>query len=257
MARLLFIAFLFVSLYAPRAQAKEGAGDTANKYSLGIGAQMSTSGWKVLATYEHQVKPRLGHFFQLSFSEVTLGYYNKREGSKLFPSTEPSRSYIPGKINRFYAVQFGHGREIIIVPLNKTSQLALCARIQAGVGMGILVPYYLRVVYDDNNGQRPHYIIKDEKYDAHAAHSRFLDGDYVLGRSAKGRANHDISLPPGGYIDAAVCLRRAKRKKFDVSLTAGTNFSVYFQTVPVMAGQKAVPYYGNVYLTVSPSYSWK
>jgi hypothetical protein len=118
------------------------------------------------------------------------------------------------------------------------------------------VPYYLRVAYDDNN-QSPPYVVKDEKYDGYTINSRFLNGDYVLGRSARGRGNHEVSVPPCGYFDAALCLRHANRKKLDVSVIAGTNFSIYFQKIQVMAGQKPVPYYGNVYITVLPSVNWK
>lgn len=110
-------------------RANDIPGDTASKYGLGVGGQINTNGWKVLATYEHQAKPRLGHFFQLSFSEVAMGYYKKRAGSELFPTYKTSRPYIQGKINNFYSVQFGHGREITILPIHQTGQLSLCSRV--------------------------------------------------------------------------------------------------------------------------------
>lgn len=255
-ARYLYIGLILATLSTNGASAKDAAGNTATKYSFGIGGQINTNGWKALATYDHQVKARLGHFFQLSFSEVTLGYYKRREGSSLTTLKETSRPYIQGKINSFYSVQFGHGREIGILPMKKTSKHLLCARIQAGIGLGVLVPYYLRIVYDDNS-QSPPYVVKDEKYDIHATNSRFLNSSYILGRSVRGRGNHEVSVPPCGFVDAGLILRHASRKKFDLSIIAGTNFSIYFQKVPVMAGQNAVPYYGNVYLTILPSYSWK
>ena len=91
--------------------------------------------------------------------------------------------------------------------------------------------------------------LNEEHYtDANA--DLFLNKDRILGASPWSKGLDEINYVPGLYVDGAVVLEPAKSKFFIQHIILGAQFSVYSQSLPIMADRTAFPWMGELFVGV-------
>jgi hypothetical protein len=85
--------------------------------------------------------------FQLDFSEVKHEKQVKQQREPIaFLKLGPSSPFVFGKINNVYLLHLGHDREFLLLPGVLEGNIGVSIRVQAGVSLAMLKPYYLKLI---------------------------------------------------------------------------------------------------------------
>lgn len=229
--------------------------DSNYNHALAVGGRLNGDGWGGLVYYQRRINRWQSHFFQLSFSEIKHEKQAKQQPhNAAFPGLGDGSPYVFGKINNLYTLQFGHGREWLLLPGLLEGNMSVSLRLQAGVALAMLKPYYLKLAYDSAGGQ-PAYM-KEQKYNDKDA-DKFLNTGYILGSSKWGKGLGEIQYIPGGFADAAIAIEPLKNKTFIKTVTLGGNFAFYSKDLPIMATQEAYPWTATVFVGLSMGKRWR
>jgi hypothetical protein len=233
--------------------------DSNYSHALAVGGRLNGNGWSGLVYYQRKINRWQSHFFQLSFSEVKHEKQIKQERTNTtWPELGSGSPYVFGKINNLYTLQLGHGREFLLLPGLLEGNMNISLRMQAGVALAMLKPYYLKLAYVtyDTTGTVQSAVVQEEKYSEQNA-DKFLNTGYILGASKWSKGLNEITYVPGGFADAAIVVEPLKNKTFIKTITIGANFAFYSKELTIMAAQKAKPYTATVFVGLSLGKRWK
>jgi hypothetical protein len=233
--------------------------DSNYNHALAIGGKLNGNGWSGLLYYQRKINGWQSHFFQLSFSEIKHEKQIKQERSNTaWPQLGGGLPFVFGKINNLYTLHLGHGREILLLPGVLNGNMSVSFRLQAGVALAMLKPYYLKLAYVtyDTAGSIKEEAAYEEKY-TEANKDKFLNTGYILGASKWNKGLGEIQYIPGGFADAAIVIEPQKNKTFIKTVTIGANFAFYSKELPIMAEQKAQPYTATVFVGISLGKRWR
>ncbi|XZF15424.1 hypothetical protein ACTHGU_04740 [Chitinophagaceae bacterium MMS25-I14] len=229
--------------------------DSSYNHALAVGGRLNGNGWSGLVYYERRINRWQSHFFQLSFSEIKHEKQAKQQPhNDAFPGLGNGSPYVFGKINNLYTLQLGHGRDFLLLPGLLEGNMSISLRMEAGVALAMLKPYYLQLAYDSVGGQ-PAYM-QEQKYNDQDA-DKFLNTGYILGASKWGKGLGEMQYIPGGFADVAIAIEPLKNKTFIKTITLGGNFAFYSKDLPVMATQKAYPWTATVFVGLTMGKRWK
>lgn len=232
--------------------------DSNYNHALAVGGRLNGNGWSGLVYYQRKINSWQSHFFQLSFSEIRHEKQVKQERTnKAWPELGSGSPYVFGKINNLYTLQLGHGREFLILPGLLEGNMNISLRLQAGVALAMLKPYYLKLAYVtyDTTSAVQTAVVQEEKYSDENA-EKFLNTGYILGASKWSKGLNEITYAPGGFADAAIVIEPLKNKTFIKTVTIGANFAFYSKDLTIMAEQKAKPYTATVFVGLSLGKRW-
>lgn len=233
--------------------------DENYNHALAIGGRLNGNGWTGLLYYQRKINRWQSHFFQLSFSEVKDEKQIKQERSNTaWPRLGSGLPYVFGKINNLYTLQLGHGREFLLLPGLLEGNMNISLRLQAGLALAMLKPYYLKLAYVtyDTTGAVQTATAREEKYSDQNT-EKFLNTGYILGASKWSKGLDEINYAPGGFADAAIVMEPLKNKTLIKTVTIGASFAFYTKDLTVMADQKSAPYTATVFVGLSIGKRWK
>jgi len=230
--------------------------DSNYQHAFFVGGSANTDGWSGGLYYLSKKKGTSSNLWSLKFSEIKHEKQIKQQGSgKNNPGIGNPTPYVFGKINNLYTLQLGYGKEKMILPGILDGNISLKFRYSGGLSLGMLKPYYLKLIYTNYTlpGQ-PSYI-KEEKYSA--ANSDVFLSNNILGASKWSKVLNEIDYVPGAFFEMAFVLEPAKNKSFVQLITFGCNISYYAKALAIMADAKAYPYQANMFIGLSLGKRWK
>jgi hypothetical protein len=186
----------------------------------------------------------LTNYFHLDFGllehprEVKLNK-NFNQGGGFFSS------FTYGKRNSLWNFRAGRGFVRYFSEKDRKKGVALGVRLEGGVLMGILKPYYLRVI----KNQDGILYIENIKY-SEATRDVFLDLNSIVGASSFGVGLTELSFAPGAYGRMGVMIDPGAFEKYVRALNFGLQLDLYPKRVPIMASRENPFAYLNFYLNL-------
>lgn len=217
---------------------------------LSFGPRLNSNGWGIFADLGKVLADDDKHrdmfynikLFQFELDEVK----NPKEikSNNIDQSTgQEQKGYIYGKINDFYTVKLGYGFRKMIAGKPDPGCVSLHWVGVGGLSVGILKPYYL-----DIGGQPVKY--------TDSTKTEFLDQNDISGSAGFSKGIGEIKIIPGLHAKTGLHLDFSKNRKTVLAAEAGVDGEIYTKAVPIMANQKAVPYFFNVYLAFQFGRRW-
>ncbi|RYY84607.1 MAG: hypothetical protein EOO15_18960, partial [Chitinophagaceae bacterium] len=154
-----------------------------------FGLQLRSNGYGVFLEIGRRKTPRWTNVYALELTEIKHAKEEKGSNSNgTFNS-----SYIYGKVNNFYQVKLGFGREYILGQKGNKNGVAVIAFGQGGLSLGLLRPYYLDIMEGPDK--------KSVKYESEDS-LKFLGltPATVIGSSGLGKGWDELQVRPGAYV---------------------------------------------------------
>jgi len=246
----LLISFILVGLCS-YGQSTEGSLITLNtnkgvvyNTEYGLELRVHTNGFG-LGVFYGKIKT----FYKTSLTYFVLS--NAKDGKEIKQDRKsvnfPTTPFAYGKINSLYNLEAGKSLKYYWSDKDANKGVMVGYMLGAGVTLGIMQPYYLKVKYtnpDDN-----HAYIKEVKYDEKNP-SEFLTEDNIIGRAGLFKGFFQSRLIPGLHGQAAIHCDFGRSDRILTALQVGTKFNLYTQPVQFMANGSSKPYLLQFYLSL-------
>lgn len=230
--------------------------DSNYNHALAVGGKLNTNGWSGLVYYQQKDDHKSDHFFQLSFSEIKHEKQVKQQkGNTAFPELGSASPYVFGKINNLYTLQLGYGKKYLLLPGLLEGNISVSLHVQAGAGLAILKPYYLKLIYVNYDSLGQHATMQEEKY-SEQNKEKFLNTSFILGSSNWTKGLSEITFAPGAFADVAIALEPLKNKTFIKTITIGGNVAFYSKELAIMAENKSYSWQANFYIGLQIGKRW-
>jgi len=217
---------------------------------LSFGLRLTSNGWGIFADRGSIVTDDEKHrdmfynirLLQVDFSEIK----NPKEIKSSDPSGSSS-SFIYGKINDFYALNLGYGFRKMIAGKPDPGTVSIHWVGVVGLSLGLMKPYYIKAYY---NGSLQEIKYSDDTKQA------FLSMNNIAGKSSFSKGLGETKIAPGIHAKTGLHFDFSTNRKNVLGLETGINGELYTQKIPIMANQKAVPYFVNLYISFQFGKRW-
>lgn len=166
----------------------------------------------------------------------------KEEKTQSTSGTNIGNPYIYGKINNFYYLKVGFGKQLLLAGKNSANGVAVQAIYGGGVSLGMLKPYYLEA-YKVNNTNETEMIKYADSAD------RFLEPTNIVGSAPFGKGFGEIKFVPGFFAKAALRFEYGKLNDIIGAIELGLNAEFYTQKMPIMALAKEKNFFISSYIS--------
>ncbi len=201
----------------------------------------------------------LTRFLNFEIGELKHGKEFKQSRDLQPISNQVSRAYIFGKQNNLYALRAGFGEKRYLSEKAKRRGLAVGISYEVGPVLGLLKPYYLELVRNQENGD-PVFIIQSEKYGPENE-DLFLDFTRIYGSSGFSKGLGELSVVPGAQAKFAMHFDWGAFDEFVKAVEAGVMMDFFFQEPQVMietegSGVNNSPLFLNLYINLQFGKRW-
>lgn len=190
------------------------------------------------------------YFYDLKFVQVELEEKKhpkeiKRNNTSAI-ADEKSRPFIFGKLNNFYALKIGYGMRKMIAGKPEHGTVSIHWVYLGGLSVGMAKPYYYNIA-----GGAP---IKftDSTRDIFLRSPQTIEGSAGF---AKGL--NELKIIPGIHAKTGLHFDFATSNTTVLSMETGVNAELYMKNIELMALQKAVPYFVNIYASFQFGKRWQ
>lgn len=196
-------------------------------------------------------------YYKTKYYQIEIGrMFDPREESQnrnlAYFVNELSNSFKYGKVNEMMVVRGGVGRKIFISEKQKRKGIAIGYKYEVGPSIAVLKPYYLDLIYKEQQDMQVVDRVRSEKYSEENA-EKFLDINSIYGSSGFRKGWGELSFIPGLQAKGALFFSLGAFDKYIKSIEVGAMADVYIRKVPIMAETEAVsnkPYFINLYLNL-------
>jgi hypothetical protein len=219
---------------------------------LSGGFRLNTGGWSVFMErgVVKSEERESDFFYNLRYAQIE---FSEKKHPKEMRSTsggggsESPRTYIFGKINNFYTFKVGYGNRKMIAGKPDPGTVSIHWIYNGGLSLGMTKPYYLTL----GNGEDIKYSDEDKE--------DFLYGQNISGSAGWSKGLKEIKFIPGLQLRTGLHFDFAprERKKTKLAIETGVTAEFYTQKIVLMAEQKAVPYFFNLYLSFQFGRRWE
>ena len=154
----------------------------------------------------------------------------------------PDKKYFYGKQNNFYSAQILYGWRRVIANKSEISGVKLSLTYMGGITLGILKPYYLEILRENNQ-------TTDEKYSLETAND-FLDKNIIVGAAEFGIGNNELEFTPGVTAKVGLNFDFARKNSVVTSIEVGSQIDVFYKKIRIYISEFNKPYILNFYLSV-------
>lgn len=156
-------------------------------------------------------------------------------------STFDASLYYYGKQNNFYNLNVSYGKQRILAEKGRKSGVEIGLQYSAGLSLGLLKPYYLRIgrAIDDQT---------DEKYDPNDDTQRFLNTNLIRGSSGFLYGMEELGVLPGLVGHVGFTFDWATHSESIKTIETGLMLNLYPRRVPIMINTDNHFFFANLYL---------
>lgn len=154
-----------------------------------------------------------------------------------------------GKQNHVYTIKAGRGTKKLVSDKARRRGVALGYNFMFGPTIAILRPYYLELIYVQENDGRFRNSLVSEKY-SKANQDKFLDINSIYG-SSKGKGWGELDFVPGVQSKLGFFFSPGAFEKIAKSLEIGIMGDLYLRSLPIMVATENIsnkPYFINLYV---------
>lgn len=224
-----------------------------------VGFRLNTDGWGVFVD-KGWVKSEEKYsdlfydirLLQIEFAEKKHPKEQRRTNEMGSPGTD-AKSFVYGKVNNFYTLKVGYGKRKMIAGKPEPGNVAIHWVYLAGLSAGLKKPYYVEaLVQEGGNGPLVQKNIKytDSTKDAFLGNQYSPRGGVVLGGVGFSEGLGETKIIPGIHAKTALHFDFATGRTRKLALETGVNAEMYMSSIDIMANQKAVPYFVNIYMGI-------
>lgn len=230
--------------------------NTHFEHGISLKGELSTQGWGLKTNYYLNKNNSKNHLFSFSFAEIKHEKeISQKNNSNLIHSNKKNRnSYIFGKINNVYILNFGLGKEVVLFPLVFSSQNEVKITYQGGLSVCLLKPYYLKIL-DPSSFNNETLKFNSVKYDE-TLDNYFLDPFYILESDKWIKGVNETKLVPGLFADISAQLGSSNNNKIIKGASTGINCSIFPKRIPIMALQKSYFFQIQCYISFELGWRW-
>lgn len=156
-----------------------------------FGIQLRSNGYGIFYEKGKMVSPRWANVYTIELTEIQ---HPKEERSSSAQGFLLGNSYKYGKVNNFYAVKLGYGRQYIFGQKGNKNGVAVIGTAQGGLAIGLEKPYYIQV-NDDGTDRDIRYTPEDS--------ALFVNGN-IIGSSGFTRGWSEVKLRPGAFVKGSL-----------------------------------------------------
>ncbi len=173
-------------------------------------------------------------------------------------SNRVSRAYIFGKQNNLYVLRAGFGEKRYLSEKAKRKGLAVGVSYEVGPSLGLLKPYYLELVRNQENGNPP--TVESEKYSPENE-NLFLDFTRIYGSSGFSKGIGELGLIPGAQAKLALHFDWGAFDEFVKAVEAGVMVDFFLQEPALMietpgSDIQNTPLFINLYINLQFGKRW-
>lgn len=205
-----------------------------------FGVQARTNGYGLFYEHGRMKTNRKTNIYRIDITEIKHLKENKVQnaanGFIFF-----GNPFIYGKINNFYQVTLGFGQQHILGQKGNKNGVAVSAVYNGGLSLGLLRPYYLEVV-DQNDD------IKTIKYTP--ADSALFLSNAIVGSGGLGKGWGEIKVKPGVYAKTALRFDYGRFNEAVSGLEIGLSGEFCTEKIPIMARQKNQQFFFQAYIAL-------
>ncbi len=191
-----------------------------NKHTA-FGVELRSNGYGVFLEKGKMVSPRWSNIFTAEITEIL---HPKEERSSSAQGFLLGNSFKYGKINNFYQLKFGYGRQYIFGQKGNKNGVAVIGTAQAGLAMGLEKPYYLQV-NDDG-------IDRDIKYTPED--SALFVSSNIIGSTGFTKGWSEVKLRPGAFVKGSLRFDFGAYNESITALEIGVSVDGYAKGVQQM-----------------------
>lgn len=206
-------------------QAEEGV-LVYHKQSV-FGIQLRTNGYGIFYELGKMKTNRKTEIYRIDIAEIK----DPREEKLLGQSFIFGNPYIFGKRNYFYPVTLGYGQQYIFGQKGNKNGVAVTGLWSAGVSLGLLRPYYVRVNDTQTGGE------KNLKYSVEDS-AQFVDQSIIVAGGGIGKGWGEIQLKPGAFAKVGMRFDYGRYNETVSALEIGMSLEAYGSKIPILLYQK-------------------
>jgi hypothetical protein len=218
-----------------------------------MGGKITSTGWGFFGEYTRVVSATHKRVFSLEFMELKHPKQVKQSNDFFFPAfgLESPRAYVYGKQNNLYVIHPGFGARYQLGDRAKKSGVEVSFSWTAGPSIGLLKPYYLKLI--ETNGD--FFTIVDRRYDANDAES-FLNRAAIYGASGFSFGLGELRVIPGAFGRVGLNFDWANYSEVVKSLEAGLGADLFAGRPDVMIIERNKFQYVYLYLSLQLGKRW-
>ncbi len=183
--------------------------------------------------------------YEISF----LNLRHPKEVKSFNPFNDNARGFVYGRLNSFFTLRAGYGRERIIYDKTDQGTVSITAHWYGGPSVGLLKPVYLEIEKRDD--PTVPLIIVVEKYDP----TRHPIND-IFGGASFARGIGETEVQMGLYTKFGVSFDYHHKDERISSIEAGVAIDYFFKEVPIMAATENYSFFTTVYLSFNFGKKW-
>jgi hypothetical protein len=216
------------------------------------GLRLNSDGWSVFVDkgrlHSQESGPNIERFHDVRLWQIEFAEKKDPREYKSSQTNDPSggssrvKPVIFGKANNFYTLKFGMGNRRLIAGKPEEGTVSIHWVYLGGVSLGLEKPYYINA-YVNQGGS---FVEQTIKY-SEETKADFLDEQKVIGSAGFSQGIGETKFVPGLHFKTGLHFDFSTRRRTKMAIEAGVNGELYSRGIEIMAGQKAVPYFGNLY----------
>jgi len=228
---------------------------------LSVGIRLNSDGWTFMVE-RGKVKTKetknIDKFhdlrsLQFEFAERRSPKELKMYGSDAASGNTSGQTYVFGKVNNFYALRANYAFYKMLAGKPYSGMVSVHWVNAAGLTLGLLKPYYVDAYVSHNGGVS--YVQESIKYSPETAPS-FLTPALILGSSGFAKGLGEIKFVPGLHLKTGFHFDFSGNKHLVTAVEVGGTGEFYTQKIELIATQKAVPYFFNLYAGIQFGKRW-
>ncbi len=235
---LLLFGFISADLAAQK-KSSESGGFIYRRAST-VGVKLHSNGWGIEADFYKTNDIFKQKFYR--FEIINIRHSKEKKQQPGF-SRDITRPYVFGKINSFLAVNATTGRKMMLGEKGRKNGVELSWNYSYGVSLGLLKPYYLLVVKENE-------LLEEIPYSAEEA-GIFLNRGRIIGRGRSLLGLDKIKLRPGLTFKTGVTVDYAVFDEFIQAIEAGIQINAYLQRTELMLTETNQFIHPNLYVKLS------
>ena len=222
------------------------------------GAQLNSDGWSLIlersAVKTEETREKANMFYDLLNFSFEFTEHKHPKEFKSSTSSDPNstsklKPYVFGKINNFYAAKLGVSKSRLLAGKPEPSTVSIHWKYGGGISVGLLKPYYIVAFAPRSPGASGGLTEQNIKYDENTA-PFFLNDRNIVGGTFFTEGLGEIEIIPGAHVKTGLSFDFAMNKKSVLALETGIAAEIYTRPIALMAAQKAVPYFVNLYVGI-------
>lgn len=183
------------------------------------------------------------------YTHLDLGLLEHPREQKIHRSFHQSNglfnSYTYGKQHSLWNIRAGRGLVHYFSEKARTKGIAIGLRLEGGLILGLLKPYYIKILKNVDGVFYVEHIRYDEEHK-----ELFLNQSLIIGASPFRKGLGELRIRPGAYGRVSVSFDPGAYDRLVRALNIGFCFDVYPGSVPIMVSEKNPFFFPNFFINL-------